>query len=122
MESISITPHLKPPSILSFLLSSSQTRTPGSEQQQITIPPATDLVRLQMKIAKDDSRRFQADIRAVGGPPVWRRRSLKPKSSVITVDVPADKLPVNDYILTLSATTPTGETEEFGYSFRVIRK
>jgi hypothetical protein len=33
------------------------------------------------------------------------------------------KLPQNDYILTLSATTPTGETEEINrYIFRVLRK
>jgi hypothetical protein len=48
---------------------------------------------------------------------------LKPRSGVITVNVPADKLPVEDYILTLSATTPAGEMEEInGYSFRVLRK
>jgi hypothetical protein len=75
-----------------------------------------------MKLDKVDSRRYQAAIREVGGPQIWNRRSLKPKSGVITINVPADKLPVNDYILTLSATTPTGETEEIGYPFRVIRK
>jgi hypothetical protein len=122
LESIVTKPSLKPPSILSFLLTRGQARTEGSDQPQITIPPTTDLVRLQMKIDKNDSRRFQGAIRAVGGPQVWSQRSLKPKSGAITVNIPADKLPVNDYILTLSATTPTGETEEIGYSFRVIRK
>jgi hypothetical protein len=123
LESISHGPSLKTPSILSFLLTPGQTRTEGSENRQITIPPGTDLVRLQMKIDKNDSRRFQAAIRAVGGPQVWTRRSLKQKSGAITVDVPADKLPVNDYILTLSVITPTRETEEINnYSFRVIRK
>jgi hypothetical protein len=42
---------------------------------------------------------------------------------MITVTVPAHKLPVNDYFLTLSATTPTGETEEINtYPFGVLRK
>jgi hypothetical protein len=76
-----------------------------------------------MEIKKGDSRGLQASIRAVGGPQVWSRRSLKPGSGAITVNVPAGKLPMDDYILTLSATTPTGETEAINsYAFRVVRK
>ena len=76
-----------------------------------------------MKIEKGDSRRFQATVRQVGGSQVWNQRLLKPRSGVITVNVPADKLPVEDYILSLSATTPSGEMEEINvYSFRVLRK
>jgi hypothetical protein len=124
LESIAQRPSLTPPSILSFLLKpGGPTRTGGEPQQQITIPRETDLVKLQMKFEKGDSRRFQAAIRAVGGPQVWSQRSLKPGAGAITVTVPANKLPMNDYILTLSATTPTGETEEINpYVFRVIRK
>jgi hypothetical protein len=122
LVSISRSQSPRPLSILSFLLTSGQTRYGESEQRLITIPPTTDMIRFKMKIAKIYSRPFQATIHAVGGPQVWSQRSLKPKSGVITVDVPANKLPVNDYILTLSATTPTGETEEFGYPFRVIKK
>jgi hypothetical protein len=124
LESIAQMPSLTPPSILSFLLKpGGPTRTGGEPQQQITIPRETDLVKLQLKFEKGDSRRFQAAIRAVGGPPVWSQRSLKPGAGVITVTVPANKLPMNDYFLTLSATTPAGEPEEINrYTFRVIRK
>ena len=124
LESIAQRPSLTPPSILSFLLKpGGPTRTEGEPQQQITIPRETDLVKLQLKFEKGDSRRFQAAIRAVGGPPVWSQRSLKPGAGVITVTVPANKLPMNDYFLTLSATTPAGEPEEINrYTFRVIRK
>src|SRR5262245_1439519 len=124
LESIAQTSSVTPPSILSFLLKpGGPTRTEGEPQQQITIPRETDLVKLQLKFEKGDSRRFQAAIRAVGGPPVWSQRSLKPGAGVITVTVPANKLPMNDYFLTLSATTPAGEPEEINrYSFRVIRK
>ena len=81
------------------------------------------MVSLRMEIAKGDSRRFRASIRTVEGSQVWSRRSLKPGAGVITVNVPAAKLPMADYILTLSATTPTGETEEINrYSFRVVKK
>jgi hypothetical protein len=76
-----------------------------------------------MKIEKGDSRRFQATIRTVGGPQVWSQQSLKPQSGAIIVSLPADKLPVNDYTLTLSVTTPTGKTEESNrYVFSVARK
>jgi len=116
-------PPQSPPSIISFLLRSILSpRGASADRQQITIQRGTDLVRLQMVIANGDSRRFQASIRAVGGSQVWSRRSLKPRSGAITVNVPADKLPMNDYILTLSATNPTGETEEINrYTFRVLR-
>jgi len=113
------------PSILSFFLSLGQgPRAPGGgELQRITIPEETDLVRLQMKVEDGESRRFQAAINKVGGAQVWYQRSLKPSSGAITVNVPANKLPLDDYILTLSAITSTGETELIDrYSFRVIRK
>jgi hypothetical protein len=123
LENLAPKPPQSPPSIISFLLRSILAPRGGSaDQQQITIPRGTDLVRLRMVIAKGDSRRFQASVRAVGGSQVWSRRSLKPGSGAITVNIPADKLPMDDYILTLSATTPTGETEEINrYVFRVLR-
>src|SRR5262245_61566932 len=52
-------------SILSFLLTRKQSpRGNGGNQQQLTIPSETKLVRLRMKVEKDDSRIFQATIRA----------------------------------------------------------
>jgi anti-sigma factor RsiW len=112
------------PSILSFfLLPMLAPRSEGEPQQQITISREADLVKLHMKIGNGDSRRFQAAIHAVGGTRVWNQRSLNPRSDAITVNVPASKLPLGDYILALSATGPTGETEEINqYFFRVIRK
>jgi len=125
LESIAQMPSLTPPSILTFLLKpGGPTRTEGEPHQQFTIPRETDLVKLQMKVEKGDSRRFQAAISAVGSPQVWRsQRSLKPQSGKVTVTLPANKLQVDDYILTLSVTTPAGETELINpYTFRVMRK
>ncbi len=57
LESIAQMPSLTPPSVLSFLLKpGGPTRTEGEPHQQITIPRETDLVKLQMKIEKGDSR------------------------------------------------------------------
>ncbi|HMB28102.1 MAG TPA: hypothetical protein VKS99_08335 [Blastocatellia bacterium] len=123
-ETLAPKPPQSHPSIISFLLRSILSpRGQSADQQQIPIPRGTDLVSLRMEIAKGDSRRFRASIRTVGGSQVWSRRSLKPVSGAITVNVPADKLPAEYYFLKLSATTPTGETEEINrYSFRVVRK
>jgi hypothetical protein len=111
-------------SILSLFLSPVLApRSEGEPQQQITISRETSLVRLQMKIEEGDSRRFKAAIRAVEGTRIWSRCSLVPRSGEITIDVPAHKLPLGDYILVLSAPSPTGETEEINrYFFRVIRR
>ncbi len=124
LETIAQKPAQSPPSVFSFLLAPAVgTREGAVDQQIITIPPRTDLVRLRLKVGKGDWRSFQATIRAVGGPQVWERRSLKPQSGAITVNMPANRLPEDDYILTLSATTPTGETEEINrYPFRILRK
>ncbi len=112
------------PSIFSFFLAPLlATRTEGASQQQFTISPDIDLVRLQMKIEPGDTRSFQVAIRMVGEAEVWNQRPIDPRSNAITVNVPANKLPLGDYILTLSAMTPTGEQEEINrYSFRVLRK
>jgi hypothetical protein len=111
-------------SILSFFLSPMLApRSGGGHHQQITISRETDLVRLQMKLEEGDSRRFRAAISSVEGSRVWNQGSLDPRSGEIAINVPAHKLPLGDYILTLSATAPTGETEEINrYFFRVIRK
>lgn len=123
-ETLAQRPSQPRPSILSFLLApASGPRSADSSQRQITISRETDLIQLQMKIEQGDSRKFQAAIRTVEGTQAWNQRSLKPRSGVLSVNVPADKLPLGDYILTLSAITHTGETEDINrYYFRVIRK
>jgi hypothetical protein len=123
LETIAPSPPQPRPSILSFLLTTILSTRANGNTQEMTIPRQTDLVRLQIKREQVDSRRFQAAIRRVGGHQVWNQRSLQPREGVITVNVPADKLPLDDYILTLSAVTPSGKTELIEeYSFRVIRK
>jgi len=113
------------PTLLSFTLLSSVRG--GSEQQVLRVPPGTDQVRLQMKVENDASRRYHVSIRPVDGGAGWRQgpvSALTGKSgTTITVTVPANKLTRGDYILTLSAITPNGATEELNrYFFRVAGK
>jgi hypothetical protein len=98
-------------------------RSEGDPQQRVVIPREVGQVQFQMKVEEDDARSFRAAIRAVDGARAWTRRSLKPRSGEVSVNIPASKLPLGDYILTLSATIATGESEEVNrYFFRVSRK
>lgn len=112
------------PTIYSLLLSPTLMRG-GDKTQTATVPPQTNLVRLQMKVDQKDARRFQVNIRTVEGRQVWEQQVKPPDNpgnSIISAQIPAGKLPMGDYILTLSATNPTGQPEEVNrYFFRVTR-
>ncbi len=110
-------------SVLSFLLSPIRVRTGDGSQQQISISRDTGLVRLRMNVEEGDSRSFQATVGTVGGERILEQQSLRPRSNAVSVNIPADKLPMGDYILRLSATNSSGQTEEVNrYFFRIVRK
>lgn len=109
-------------SVFSFFLSPLLTRS-ESEPQQINIPRQTDILRLRMNVERNNALRFQATVRTVEGKRIWSQRSINARADNATVSIPASKLPLGDYILTLSATNSTGETQEVNrYFFRVLRK
>jgi len=113
-----------PPSVLtifSFALSPIGVR--GSAGQIIEVTPNTDQVQLQLKIAPGDWQSFEASIQTAERQSVWSQRGLKPRAGKVIVNVPARKLPFNDYILTLTGANRAGEAREIDqYSFRVIRE
>ncbi|MBA3711671.1 MAG: hypothetical protein H0W76_04375 [Pyrinomonadaceae bacterium] len=115
------------PSSFSFLLSPMLMRS-GGDPQTLTIPLKTDLVRLRMKVEGEDARRFRVSVRTVEGRQIWNRQTVKPRidganGAVITVHIPAGKLILGDYILTLSSVKSTGDPEEVNrYFFRVIKR
>jgi hypothetical protein len=114
------------PSVFAFLLSPTLVRGDG-DPQTLTIPPKTDVARLRMRV-EQNARRFQISVRTVEGREVWERQIIKPHTdgagaAVVTADIPAGKLALGDYILTLSSVNPAGEPEEVArYFFRVIRR
>ena len=113
------------PTIFSLLLSPMLVRGEGTPQT-LTPPPGTDLVRLQMKVDRDSARRFQVRVRTVEGRQVWEQQIKPPAghaaTSTISAEIPATKLPLGDYILTLSAITSIDEPQEVNrYFFRVMR-
>jgi hypothetical protein len=116
---------VQPPSTFSLLLSPMLVRGGGAPQTLIP-PPRTDLIRLQMKVDRENARRLQVRVRTVEGRQVWEQQIKAPAShaatSTISAEIPASKLPLGDYILTLSAITSTDGPQEINrYFFRVIR-
>ena len=112
------------PTILSLLLSPMLVRSDGAPQTVIP-QPQTDLIRLQMAVAREKTGRFQVSISTVEGRRVWEQQ-IRPgdgrsTTSIISADVPVDMLPVGDYILTLSEMNSTDRAQELNrYFFRVI--
>jgi len=110
--------------IFSFALSPIGVR--GSAGQTLEVAPNADQVQLQLKIQSGDWpgdwQSFGAGIQTAERQPVWSQRRLKPRAGKVIVNIPARKLPFNDYILTLTGANHAGETQEIDqYSFRVIR-
>jgi hypothetical protein len=116
--------HPRRQAIFSALLSPVLVRG-GGDPHVLMIPPETDLVCLQMKTDRDETRRFQVSV-SKEGRQVWKSRTIKPHIdgdiAVITVNIPADKMARGDYILTLSAGDPGKPEEVNRYYFGVIRR
>jgi hypothetical protein len=111
-----------PRSILSFVLSPMLTRS-SSDPQTLALSATTDRVRLQMRLPQTDARRFHVGVRTIEGKPLWNQQLNKPRAnnSLLTIQIPANQLKVEDYFLTLSALNSKGELEELErYFFRVV--
>jgi hypothetical protein len=107
------------PAIFSLLLSPTLMRS-GDNPQTAKIPHQIDFVRLQLRVDEENARRFHVKVRTVEGGRVWEQQ-INARNSMITAQIPAGKLTVGDYILTLSAINPTGRLEEVNrYFFRVV--
>ena len=111
--------------VFSFALSPILLR--GSSDPQTVSPPAdTEILRLQMRADAKNGERFKVTIRTVEGSRVWQQQSLKPRldplnNGLIIASVPTSKLPVGDYILTLTSVNTTGSEEEVNrYFFRIL--
>jgi len=113
--------------VVSFLLTPMLTRG-GGEAQQLPVANGTSIVVLQMRAQDRGEQTFQVELRTVEGAPVWRKGSIKPHQGaenglLVSVNVPAAKLPPGDYILTLSATRGGKGAEEINrYFFRVVKQ
>ncbi|MDX2029219.1 MAG: hypothetical protein SF339_01020 [Blastocatellia bacterium] len=110
-----------PRTVFSFLLSPTSVR--GGAGQPLTLPAGTDLVQLRLRVDPGEWVRFEAAIHTADRAPVWRGRNLRARDGIVTLALPAARLPHNDYILTLSGAAADGRVEEINrYSFRILRE
>ena len=111
----------RPSSVFSFVLLPVSLR--GSAGNVLAVPPNADQVELQLALPQGDWNRYHAEIKTAEGALVWSHRQLKPRAGNVSANVPAGKLPFNDYILTLSGVNRAGGIEVINrYSFRVTRE
>jgi hypothetical protein len=106
------------PKVFAFALTAGLLRGDGTPQKMV-IPRGVTQIALQMRLPANDHSAYQASLRTVEGAAIWNQRRLKPRAGKVTLILPAAKLPVNDYMLTLSGLKDgTAETVQ-RYFFRV---
>ena len=93
----------------------------------LVIHKGTQQVRLQLKLRENEYRSYQLVLQAVGGKEVFNRRHVKPQTdrsgASFIFSLPASKVGVGDYILTLRGFTASGELEDMSQTlFRVEKK
>lgn len=92
----------------------------------LVLSPQTRSVTIHLAFKKSDHRRYDASLRSVEGKQVLSRRGLRINAGTegrVTFTFPASLLQGQDYIVTLTGLSATGEAETIGeYYFRVERK
>jgi hypothetical protein len=118
-----VPPPVPPPSLTVFSFTLSPVSMRGTAGQTIELGSEADQVQLRMAVPLGDLKSFAVAIHTAERQPVWSQRQIKPRAGQVIVNVPADRLPFNDYILTLSGVDIAGHTLEINrYSFRVVRE
>ena len=99
----------------------------ASESRSIVIPAGTETLVLRLE-SEGDGRQLtarRAAIRTVGGQDVWQGTvtpdSNLPTGIVARIDVPAGRLPPDDYLVTLLGTDRAGAEVEWSQYFLRVR-
>ncbi len=113
----------RPGSVLAVNLTPGITRGSG-ERTNITIPPGTGSVQLQLVLTSDEDQTYRAELLTSDRDSVLVNDDLKPEATtghkVISVTVPAKLLKRDDYRVNLSRKLPNGSYEDIDtYVFRV---
>jgi len=110
------------PTVVALTLSPIAVRAAG-DTATLTIPAGTDVVALHLEgDAPARNVKARAVVRTVAGTEQWRGEAASDSASATTarIEIPADRLPPDDYIVELSGTDASGrEREQYRYFFRV---
>jgi hypothetical protein len=116
------TPTPRTPVTIAVVLSALTVRG-ADDPASVTIPQGTDLVVLHLEGDRSAPRfdRGRASLRTVSGKEIWSGSAVAgAPPSLARVDVPADRLTADDYIVTLLETAASGaEVERYRYFLRV---
>lgn len=90
---------------------------------ELNLPKNASGANLQLNLESQDYKIYSIEIVNPDGNSIFKNGKLKARNSKINLFVPAQKLPVGEYMVKLSALNPKGEIESVAdYSFRVNRK
>ena len=110
------------PLIASLTLNPIQERDPR-RAPRVVIWPQTKLVRLNVNFDAQTYVSYHALLATAEGAQVWQRAGLKSSAKTVSLNIPANLLTENDYLLTLSGVPSQAQPEEIGkYFFRVVKK
>jgi anti-sigma factor RsiW len=117
-----VLPPARTPVTIAVVLSAMTVRG-ADDPASVTIPQGTDFVVLHLEGDRSTPRfdRGRASLRTVSGKDIWSGPAVGGSPpSLAQVDVPADRLTPDDYIVTLLETPATGaEVERYRYFLRV---
>ena len=103
-----------------------RTDEPGETTNTILLNPQVATLALQLKYKINPPyRAYRVTIETVAGATVLRRDQVQPDTQkpLLSVQIPAQTLTTDDYVLNLFGQNDRGEYEELDeYSFRIIKK
>jgi len=112
---------------VSAWVSSGLVRDVEGELSRVTLPPGCQLVRLHLDTGPAPQESYRATLHDVEGAELWAQDRLHAAAvdgrTAITLVLPCDLLPPEDYYVRLEGASPGGEPTPLGrYDFRVLRQ
>jgi hypothetical protein len=93
----------------------------------VIIPAGTEVLALSLEGGGDGPKLVagRASIRSMNGGTVWEGRAAagegRPPGVIARLDLPAARLPADDYVITLFGTDPSGAEQEWSRYFLSVR-
>ncbi|HQR46907.1 MAG TPA: hypothetical protein PK598_12965, partial [Thermoanaerobaculia bacterium] len=109
--------------VVAYVLASGLTRD-SSAAVAVSVPAGTESVELSLPLEADAFPAYGVLLRTGAGAEVLERAGLRSRREgtgpAVVVEVPAEKLPPGDYVLTLSGVPARGKPEVLAqFAFRV---
>lgn len=115
------------PRVLALTLGPAAVRS-ASDAPAAVIPPGTDIVTIRLE-RDDDPRPFtasRASIRTVAGAEIWqgaaRDAASRGSGALAELDVPAGRLPADDYLVSVTGADGAGAEQQRGPYFLRVRR